>query len=233
MARGHRGGAASELVELVHQHHVLFPLVVEELLELCVALLQGLDLLSLTFAGRLGGATIPEDALDSALLLLVFCLRTLPGWGLDAASDVVMLVSIILPGREVGLGLGQDLTPRLALLGRLLVTRLGRRRLIVRVWGVVLGVVDRLRSHDGLRGVGGVVVGRRLEEWVVVTAGSGHEGLGGRVLELDLGRRGRRGGRLVLPRFHFGWMCVVLEDLSCLQRGLLGVEAVRAVTRLL
>jgi hypothetical protein len=36
--------------------------------------LEGLDLLALALAGRLGGAAISEDALDTALLLLIFSL---------------------------------------------------------------------------------------------------------------------------------------------------------------
>ena len=39
--------------------------------------LEGLNLLALALARGLGGATVAEDALDTALLLLIFCLCSL------------------------------------------------------------------------------------------------------------------------------------------------------------
>lgn len=77
---------------------------------------EKLDLLSLAFAGVVGSESVTLDTLDAALLLLVVGLGP-------------------LARREVGLGLGEDLSPRLSLLDRLHVAdgtagrRGGRRRL--------------------------------------------------------------------------------------------------------
>jgi hypothetical protein len=76
---------------LVHQEICLLS-VAKHGLELLVALLKSLNLEPLAFTGGLSGATIPENTLDAALLLLIL--------GLGSLSR-----------REVGLGLWEDLTP--------------------------------------------------------------------------------------------------------------------------
>ena len=59
--------------------------------------LQLLDLLSLALPRVVGGEAVPLDPLDAALLLLILGLRS-------------------LARRQVGLGLGEHLPPRLTLL---------------------------------------------------------------------------------------------------------------------
>jgi hypothetical protein len=107
-------------------------------LEHVLLALQLLHLLALALAGVVCGEAVSLDALDAALLLFVLGLGPLAGW-------------------QVGLGLGQDLAPRLALLGGFGGTvwhwgrRLGGGR------GVVLGLeVLHLDSSGvvGLRGGG-------------------------------------------------------------------------------
>jgi hypothetical protein len=61
---------------------------VELIDQFLVLLLQSLNLLPLTLAGGLCCPPIPEDTLDSALLLFVFCLGTLSGKGLESALGI-------------------------------------------------------------------------------------------------------------------------------------------------
>ena len=108
-----------------------------------------------------------------------------------------------IPGREVGLGLWEDLAPRLPLLGRLLLVggrRRGARELTAEFGEnrrVHLLLAERLRRHDlqrvHCRGRGGGTEERRVH-----LAGCGEERLGGRVLELDVRRRGGGG----IPSVH-------------------------------
>jgi hypothetical protein len=71
------------------------------LLKLLISLLESLNLLSLAFTRRLGSAAVSENTLNAALFLFVLSLSS-------------------LSGREICLGLREDLTPRLSLFGRLL-----------------------------------------------------------------------------------------------------------------
>lgn len=83
----------------------------QERLEFLVADLQGLNLLSLSFAGGLGGATVSEDTLDPALLLLVFGLGSFPIVVLGMVHYCATGGQCVLPWREVCLGLREDLAP--------------------------------------------------------------------------------------------------------------------------
>lgn len=66
------------LVKLLDESVVGLLRLTKQSLELLIPDLQCLDLESLSLSGRLGGPTIPEHTLDSALLLLVFGLGTFP-----------------------------------------------------------------------------------------------------------------------------------------------------------
>jgi hypothetical protein len=96
-----RAGVSPEALQLLDQDGVGLLGVDEKGLELLVALLESLNLKTLTLPRGLSGAAVTENTLNAALFLLVLGLGS-------------------LPGRQVGLGLREDLAPGLALLGSLL-----------------------------------------------------------------------------------------------------------------
>lgn len=115
---------ASVLGKLVGEQHV-GPLNLAKLsLEFLVPLHEGFGLEPLAFTGRLGGAAVTENTLDTTLFLFIFGLGPFPECSVRIMLGCRWCKWGGLPGREVCLGLREDLTPGLALLGRLL---LGRR----------------------------------------------------------------------------------------------------------
>lgn len=107
-------GTTAELGKLLHQPGVRLLCVVQGSLELLVLHLEGLNLEPLALPRRLGSTAVAQNAFHTTLLLLILSLGS-------------------FPGRQVGLGLGKDLTPGLALLGPLLVAggSLGERHIRV------------------------------------------------------------------------------------------------------
>jgi hypothetical protein len=76
-----RARVALEVVELLHEREVGLSCLDESSLELLIPVLQELDLLSLALAGRLCRPSVTQDALDAALLFLVFRLGPFPAAG--------------------------------------------------------------------------------------------------------------------------------------------------------
>jgi hypothetical protein len=87
--------------------------------------LELLDLETLSLSRGLGGLSVPQDTLDATLFLLVFGLCAFPD-AILAVDDMPETLSS-LPGREGSLGSRQLLSPRLSLLGGLLVLEFRRR----------------------------------------------------------------------------------------------------------
>lgn len=92
---------ATVFVEFLDQHEVCLFNLVDTRFEVLVADLKCFDFLALSFPGRLCGPAVSEHTLNATLFLFIF--RFGP-----------------FPRRKVGLGFGEDLTPRFALLRRLL-----------------------------------------------------------------------------------------------------------------
>jgi hypothetical protein len=99
---GDDSGALTMTLQLFEKSEVCLLGGGEEVLKLLVSLLEGLYLKPLALAGWLGCSAITEDPLHATLLLLILCLGP-------------------FPRREICLGLWEDLSPGLALLGGLLV----------------------------------------------------------------------------------------------------------------
>lgn len=63
----------------------------EKLLELLVAVLERLNLLAFPLSGGLSSSSVAKDALDAALLLLIFRLSPFPALSLAASSANVII----------------------------------------------------------------------------------------------------------------------------------------------